>query len=73
MKPKTRTETLDEIAVEAMKAIVGSVYLSPQMMTAMADIATQNKNSTAAEIAERSYLMADAMWKKKLSMNPEPK
>ena len=70
---KTNTEVLDELAVEAMKAIIGSVYLSPQMMAAMADVARDNKNSLALEIAERSYLMAGAMLEKKNKMNAEPK
>ena len=69
MKAKSRTEIIDDIALEAMKCILGNVYQSPQMLTMMVDVGAANNQSAAEEIAERAYLQAEAMLKKKAQRN----
>ncbi len=56
---------VDDLAKEAMKAILQGLYSHPNMLGMMADIAAENKKSVNQEVAERSYLMAIAMVKRK--------
>lgn len=56
---------LDLLAKEAMSAILQGIYSNPNMLEMMADISEKNKNSVNQEVAERAYLMAVAMIKRK--------
>lgn len=73
MKQKTRTQIIDELALEAMKAILQSVYLSPQTMVTISEAANSKGQSASLEVAERAYLMAGAMVNVKQRMNPDDK
>lgn len=64
---KQEIKTVDDLASKAMQAILSSIS-NPAMIEIFDKIAEEKKQSVISEIAERSYLMAYAMIKKKDQM-----
>lgn len=58
---------LDELAARAMQGILSTIN-SPGAIELYEKLANDNKQGVVFEIAERSYLMAHAMMKKKKMM-----
>lgn len=70
MKPKTNNpeeynKQLDELAKEAMKCILRGAYSNPIILGQLGQVAIDNKLSIDEEVAERSYLIASVMLKRR--------